>query len=222
MNYKRIKNLICLLVVMGFAVLSQPAFSQIPTPFFETWDSTAIDTISWTEITGTTEIIDAGGVATGTFPYAVPSEPYFLAMNGTNGTLASGEFDLSAASNFVLVVSESEHDLEPGESVQIEYFTDLAVWDTLVVFPGTDNGFGTFEPFEVQVFNLPADAYHAGFRFRFVTVGGLSTTDEWFFDNIFLGQAVDYPSVDVGVTSLHETTGYTHLATSQTTLINAV
>jgi len=52
-------------------------------------------------------------------------------------------------------------------------------------FAGTNNGFGTFEPFDSVTYTLPANALHAGFKFRFRGVG-LESTDEWFFDNICL------------------------------------
>lgn len=173
-------------------------------PFSEVFPTTTFDPISWPEITGTTEIIDVNTVATGTFPYPVPSDPFFLSVNGSNATLASGIFDLSAQSNLVLAMWESEHDLEIGEDVVLEYLDSSGVWQTLFLFVGTNNGFGTFEPFELVVFPLPGDAYHDGFRFRFASVGGLATTDEWFFDNIFLGQSapdigVDPATLDFGM-----------------------
>jgi hypothetical protein len=52
-------------------------------------------------------------------------------------------------------------------------------------FAGTNNGFGTFEPFDTATYSLPANALHSGFKFRFRGVG-LESTDEWFFDNICL------------------------------------
>ncbi|NIR93321.1 MAG: hypothetical protein GWO08_06485, partial [Gammaproteobacteria bacterium] len=164
--------------------------SPIPLPFTEMWDTTVFDTAVWLEVTGTTEIIDTNGVATGTFPYPVPSPPYFLSMNDENNILASGIFDLSGATNYALMMQESEHDLEIGESVFLEYLASDGSWKLLNEFPGTNNGFGTFEPFEQMMFSLPGDAYHSGFRFRYRTGSGLSTSDEWFFDDIQLMSVV--------------------------------
>ncbi|NIR62518.1 MAG: hypothetical protein GWN00_02515, partial [Aliifodinibius sp.] len=188
--------------------------STLPVPFTEMWDTTTFDPQKWPDITGSPEIIDSTGVSTGTFPYPVPSEPYFLSVNGDPVEVTSGFFDLSGVTDYVIALSESEHDLEPPESVALEYYSSGGTWEMLHLFEGTNNGFGTFEPFEQMAFLLPSDAYHGSFRFRFRGVDGLESTDEWFFDNIHLFSA-DSLASDIAALQLNQPQ-LTQLAQSQT------
>lgn len=189
----------------------------IPLPFIESWDTTAFDSTIWTEVLGSTEIIDTNSVSTGTFPFDVPSLPYFLSVNGSGASLTSGLFDLTGLADYGLAFWESEHDLEPGESVIIEYFNSSAVWDTLALLPGTDNVFGAYEPFEKMTLGLPADAYHGAFQFRFRAIGPLATTDEWFFDDITIEPvANDVAATFIGAPAL------THVSLTQSTTAGAV
>ncbi|RMG63591.1 MAG: CHRD domain-containing protein [Calditrichaeota bacterium] len=160
--------------------------STIPLPFVEQWDSTMFNSEVWVEVSGSAEIIDSTGVATGTFPHPVPSDPFFLDMKGGNSIVASGFFDLSGMSSVVLQMFESEHDLEIGESVFLEYLASDGTWKLLHEFAGTNQGFGNYLPFSQQTFSLPADAYHSEFRFRWRTSSSMSNFDEWFFDDIEL------------------------------------
>jgi hypothetical protein len=194
--------------------------SALPLPFVEMWDTTLFNPQSWPEIVGGAEIIDSNGVSTGTFPYPVPSEPYFLSMNNANSSLTSGFFDLSAVSDYVVALWESEHDLELGESVFLEYFDNGGAWELLHEFAGTNNGFGVFEPFEQMIFLLPPAAYHNSFRIRFRTSGTLASTDEWYFDNIRITAADSLPS-DVA-TNLVSLPQLTKIPQTQTGITSAI
>lgn len=157
--------------------------------FFEPFASTVFNIDTWTTTTAV-EIIDENGVATGTFPHPVPSEPFFVSVKGSTALLESNIIDLGMFTSAVLIMHESEHDLELGESVFLEYMNVSGEWDTLHVFEGTNNGFGTFEPFDSVSFDIPASALSPLFKFRF-RGEGLETTDEWFFDNIcVIGQTI--------------------------------
>ena len=157
--------------------------------FIEEFPTTSFNTANWSTITAV-QIIDETGVATGTFPHPVPSEPFFLSVKNTTALLESQPFDLSSFTNAYLIMHESEHDLETGERVHLEYFDNTNNWTSLHIFNGTDNGFGTFEPFDSVSFQIPANGLHAGFKFRY-RGEGLESTDEWFFDNIcILGDMV--------------------------------
>ncbi|MGH1364169.1 MAG: choice-of-anchor J domain-containing protein, partial [Calditrichia bacterium] len=163
-----------------------------PFPFTESWpDSGVIDPAKW-GASANIAVIDTNGVSFNTFPFPVPSAPYFVSVNGSDQTLSTNPIDLSAQSSVTLSMQESEHDLEIGESVFLEYTDAGGNWLLLNEFIGTDNGFGLFEPFELVSFSLPADAYHAAFQFRFRSGATNATTDEWFFDDI---------SLDVGSSS---------------------
>lgn len=129
------------------------------------------------------QIIDANGVATGTFPHPIPSSPYFLSVKGANAMVESNIIDLGSFTSATISMFESEHDLEIGESVLLEYKNSSDQWDTLHFFAGTNNGFGVFEPFDSVAFELPVDALSPNFKIRF-RGDGLEITDEWFFDNI--------------------------------------
>lgn len=154
--------------------------------FLEEFPVTTFNTANWANFTSGVEIIDVTGVSTGTFSHPVPSGPYFLTVRGTNGSLESQSIDLSAFNSVRLIMFESEHDLESGENVTLEFFNSGNSWETLNIFNGTNNGFGTFEPFDSVSFNLPANALHAGFKMRYRASTNMATTDEWFFDNICL------------------------------------
>ncbi|NIR95222.1 MAG: hypothetical protein GWO08_16660, partial [Gammaproteobacteria bacterium] len=80
------------------------------------------------------------GVSTGTFPYPVPSEPYFLSVKGDPVEVTSGFFDLTGLMDYAVVLWESEHDLEPPESVALEYYSNGGTWEMLHLFEGTNNG----------------------------------------------------------------------------------
>jgi subtilisin family serine protease len=152
--------------------------------FFEPFPSFIFNVDNWSQFTSV-EVIDVNGVATGTFPHPVPSSPFFLTVKGTDAILESNVIDLGIFTSAVLIMNESEHDLEIGESVFVEFLTTTGEWDTVHVFEGTDNGFGVFEAFDSVTFSLSTEALHPGFKFRF-RGEGLETTDEWFFDNICL------------------------------------
>ena len=151
--------------------------------FCEEFPTTTFNTAYWQTFNNSIEIINASGVATGTFPYPIPSPPYFVSIKGTTALLESKVLNLSSYSTAEIRLYESEHDLELGESVYLEYYSNTNTWQTLHHFAGTNNGFGTFEPFDTATYTLPANALHSGFKFRFRGVG-LESTDEWFFDNI--------------------------------------
>jgi subtilisin family serine protease len=157
--------------------------------FFEPFASTTFNIDRWTTITSV-EIIDEDGVSTGSYPHPIPSDPFFITVKGSTAMLESNIIDLTSFTSAVLIMHESEHDLELGENVFLEYMTVSGVWDTLHVFEGTNNGFGTFEPFDSVAFDIPASALSPLFKFRY-RGEGLETTDEWFFDNIcVIGQTL--------------------------------
>lgn len=161
---------------------SQHAITFLNKFFIEPFPSTTFNTGHWATITAV-QIIDASGVSTGTFPHPVPSAPFFLSVKNTTALLESQTIDLSSFNTAVMIMHESEHDLEIGERVHLEYFASNSTWQSLNIFNGTDNGFGTFEPFDSVTFTLPANALHAGFKFRY-RGEGLESTDEWYFDDI--------------------------------------
>ncbi len=161
---------------------SQHAITFLNKFFIEPFPSTTFNTGHWATITAV-QIINASGVSTGTFPHPVPSEPNFLTVKNTTALLESQTIDISTFNTAAVIMHESEHDLEPGERVHLEYFADNSTWQSLNIFNGTDNGFGTFEPFDSVAFLLPSNGLHSGFKIRF-RGEGLESTDEWFFDDI--------------------------------------
>ena len=137
-------------------------------------------------------------MATGTFPHPIPSSPFFLTVKNTAALLESQTIDLSSFNTAALIMKESEHDLEIGERVHLEYW-DGAAWQSLHIFNGTDNGFGVFEPFDSVSFILPGAALNSTFKFRY-RGEGLESTDEWFFDDIcILGDVQTGLTVNQGI-----------------------
>ncbi len=188
--------------------------APITVPWIESWETTEINPLIWPTITGGVEAIDVNGVSFGSFPFGVPSDPYFLTINDSGSVIESYFFDMSAVSDYFLVFWESEHDLELGEDVIMEYYSDGAGWDTLQYFAGTNNGFGVYEPFERHAIALPADAYHDSLKLRIRTIGDLASTDEWFFDDIEL---TDNPN-DINVALITQPV-YTQIARSQSGIL---
>jgi len=172
----------------------------VPIPWTETFPTTTFDPTAWVpaQFNGIPEIIDVNGVATGTFPYALPSDPYMLSVSGetsANGNydqVVTGKFDLSGVSNYQFYFWKSENDLELGEYVLIEYYANDGTWHLLDSLAGTDNGYGVFEPFHPASYLLPADAYHSDFRLRFTAASGMSYTDEYYFDDLKLLPAINW------------------------------
>ncbi|MCB0307000.1 MAG: choice-of-anchor J domain-containing protein, partial [Calditrichaeota bacterium] len=76
---------------------------------------------------------------------------------------------------------------------------------------------GVFEPFEKHGYPIPADGYHNNFKLRFRTIGALATTDEWFFDNIYVGPAPnDVAAANYGDPKL------TQISNTQPSLLSAI
>ena len=164
---------------------------QVPVvgfPWFEPFPTTEFDPTSWDTLSigGTPEIIDINGVASGTFPYPLPSDPYMMEISGSSDEIATGKFDLSGENSVVFSMWKSEHDLEIGEYVLIKYLASDGTWKLLDSLAGTDNGFGVYEPFQFVSYPLPADAYHSNFRLKFMASSNMSSTDEYYFDNLKL------------------------------------
>ena len=139
---------------------------------------------SWNQTSGNFKVINKDSAIGGTYPFAVPSEPYFLSIRG-DGILESRSRDLSGFTTATLFMKQSEHDLEPGETVHVEFFDQTRAWQPLFDLNGSDNN--SFVPFTDKVFILPTAALHSEFKLRFRSEG-LEADDEWFIDNIFINQ----------------------------------
>jgi hypothetical protein len=173
----------------------------------EPFASTSFSPLSWdaANIGGNPEIIDANGVATGTFPYDLPSEPYMMSISGGTNVaddIATGYFDLSGLSDQYVSFWKSEHDLEFGEYVLVWYYANDMSWKVLDTLAGTNNGFGVFEPFQLVSYLVPADGYHSQFRLRFTASNNMATTDEYYFDNIRVGTLPPPPTVKLLITEV--------------------
>lgn len=178
--------------------------NAIPLPFTESWPTTTLDPGFWPAAgqAGTPDVEPFPGAAT----YPMPSDPNVLNIHGPGTILTSSSlFDLSTVTDsLVLAMYESENDLEIGESVFLEYQLADGSWAVLHEFVGTDNGFNVYEAFELVVFDLPADAYHSAFAFRWRAFE-CESTDEWFFDDIYLGSPDADPIMVISPASFSDT-----------------
>jgi hypothetical protein len=173
----------------------------------EPFASTSFSPLSWdlSGVAGNPEIIDETGVASGTFPYDLPSEPYMMEISGETGVaddIATGYFDLSGLSDQYVSFWKSEHDLELGEYVLVWYYANDMSWKLLDSLAGTNNGFGVYEPFELVSYPVPADGYHSQFRLRFTASDNMASTDEYYFDNIRVGTLPPPPTVKLLITEI--------------------
>lgn len=109
-------------------------------------------------------------------------------VNGTSeGMVATTEIDASGADAGSLdlwirrgsaAISESP---EAGEDFIIEYMSSGGDWTVIDSFPGGGTGGEVFTP----SYALPADALHAGMRFRFrIADGSFAAGDFWHFDDV--------------------------------------
>ncbi|GAB4340350.1 MAG: hypothetical protein Kow0037_26140 [Calditrichia bacterium] len=184
---------VLVIAVQGFGFMTP----TVILPWKEEFPTTTFDPTAWDppSFVGTPEIIDVNGVASGTFPYPLPSDPYMLEISGTNDVAVTGNLDASAGADLVLSLWKSEHDLEPGEYVLIEYYASDNTWKLLDSLAGTDNGYGTYEPFRLMQYPLPGDAYHANLKLRFSAGGGSASTDEYYFDDISITRALGWANL---------------------------
>ncbi|MFZ0391105.1 MAG: choice-of-anchor J domain-containing protein, partial [Calditrichia bacterium] len=176
----------------------------LATPWMETFPTDSFDMNNWdlNAFNGQPEIIDTAGVSTSTFDQAMPSPPYMLditgetASNGGYDQVLTGMFDMSATTpDYQFSVWASEHDLEDGEYVVIDFYGNDDNWHSLDTLFGTNAGYGTFLPFSQLSYPLPAEAYHSNLQFRITASSNMTSSDEYFFDDLALTRMIGWANL---------------------------
>ena len=149
--------------------------------FSDTFPAGTLDAAKWTSIQGAESTTDG---------LAIPSPAYALNLNGyPNGgdELQSCPINLSSQTAACVAYyyqrTGNGNSPEAGDDLFVEYATAAGAWVTLAQYPGDGADMTAFTYVRTQ---LPADAFHTGFRIRFRTVGTNSTTahDDWFIDDV--------------------------------------
>ncbi len=174
--------------------------ATITPPWYEPFAIDSFDVNSWdpTKFVGNPEIIDINGVATGVFPYPLPSDPYMMDISGESGghdEAVTAKFDMTGQTDMQFSLWKSEQDLEIGEYVLIQYLASDGTWKLLDSLAGTNNGYGAFEPFKLMKYDLPSDAYHSELQFKFISSDNMSTTDEYYFDDLKLTRKIGWANL---------------------------
>ncbi len=156
-------------------------------PFVETFPSTDFDMTKWETAAGSA--INSDGLNE-------PSPSYSLNLDGGpsgTDTLMSEQITLRNESNVILKYCYQRtgggDSPELGDDLFVEYIDSLGVWHLLNQHLGDGDDMTEYEEVKLQ---LPADAYHAGFRVMFRNIGTSGNYDDWFVDDIYIGYPPDY------------------------------
>jgi len=173
---RRAKNRLSLETLEERVVLSATLFS-------DTFDSTDFNAANWADV-GTTTIDDVG--------VDEPSAPYAARINGASGTgdtLVSTVIDLSGESNVTLNFNFQRggggNVVEMNNDLVVEYLDASGNWVELTRKLGLGSH---MQEFGLEAVDLPQEALHANFQFRFVLTGSSNSidTDDWFVDDVEL------------------------------------
>jgi hypothetical protein len=171
-------------------------------PFSDSFPSTVIDGTKWIGIDGVTA--NARGINE-------PSEPYSLDLDGAadgGNQILSSFMDLTGMSDLKLQYyyqrTGNVDSPEAGDDLFVEYPTSAGFWVELNRHLGSGPD---MTEYELVTLNLPAPAYHDDFRVRFRANSAESNDDDWFVDNVFVGEVTACPwdldgSGSVGISDL--------------------
>lgn len=146
-------------------------------PFFETFETTTLDTNRWTF---------ANGIEVNAAALAEPSQPNSVELDTP---VKAFDYDSDLRSNFILLGGKSvvvlsyhtEHrGVEAGEQLFVDYWNNDLTW--VEINRLTSDGVDQNE-FEFHSHVLQSDAYHNEFRLRFRTVAD-QRNDHWYIDDI--------------------------------------
>ncbi len=170
------------------ALLAGPALGSEDCVFFDDFPSTTLDALNWTSTTQTPTVEDLG--------IAEPSAPYSLRLNrGTEG-VESRVIDLSSSHGLELTywyertAGGANPNALNGADLLVEYLDGSSAWVEIQRQTRYGPDMTTYAFASVR---LLADAYHAGFRFRFRHGGTGSSSGEWFVDDVCLKPSAEAP-----------------------------
>jgi hypothetical protein len=175
------------LISESATITTTSAGEAVSIPFVDEFVSTTLDPAKWVYDVGVEVNEDA---------YSEPSSPYSLNFNGDPGgadTALSVAVDLKNENN--VIVSYYYQQTGGGESPDtdddliISYLNETGSWIELNRHLGSGSDMNEFEEVELT---LPVDAYHSGFRVRFHNIATSGNYDDWFVDDIYVGEPSDF------------------------------
>ncbi len=156
-------------------------------PFEEMFIDISFDIYKWV-LTATVEVSTVGSYE--------PSAPYSANFDGNpNGadTLISQPIDLENESNVILSYyyqrTGNGDSPEADDDLFFEYLDSTGNWQLLQQYLGSGSDMTEFVE---EIIPLPGEAYHSGFRLRIRNIGTPGTFDDWFVDDIFIGNRPSY------------------------------
>ncbi|NOX57884.1 MAG: hypothetical protein GXP29_03385, partial [Planctomycetes bacterium] len=146
-----------------------------PLQFFDDFPSTTLDATKWTGIEGA--VSNTGG-------NGEPSSPNSMNLQGSD-QIRSAIIDTSVPLGLDISYSwqrtGSGNSPEAGEDLTVEYLNTAQLWTLLASHPGAGpDG----DPFNAELFVMPADALHSQFRLRFRGTSPNAGFDDWFIDDV--------------------------------------
>ncbi|MCH8992363.1 MAG: hypothetical protein IIA44_11525, partial [Acidobacteria bacterium] len=171
--------------ILGFKN-SRTCLSDVPDPlsmpFFDSFESTTLDTNKWTYVNGPTSNDNAVNE---------PSAPNSLNLDADGSSeyqdddIRTNKILLSGATEPVLQYWTQHDGVESGEELVVDYYALTGQWKELERI--TSDGVDQTE-FELHVLDIPLLGFHNNFRVRFRTeVDNLN--DDWYIDNVIISEA---------------------------------
>ena len=163
------------------------AGEPLPIPFQDLFATTTFTSYMW-ESTDGAEINTVG--------LTEPSAPYSVNLNGNpSGTdkIVTEKINLKDETNIIIKYQYERtgggESPDAGDDLHIEYLNKYGAWIELNTHAGDGPDMTEFEEVELQV---PNDGLHAEFRLAISCDATSGAYDDWFIDDIYVGQPSDY------------------------------
>ncbi len=161
-------------------------------PFSDDFPTTSVDVGKW--------VLNSNGESNSD-GLAEPSAPYSLNLDGNpNGadTVMSQAIDLKNEANVIVRYAYEQTGggdaAESGDDLYVEYIDSTGTWVLLNQHAGADPDMTEYVE---ESITLSGAAYHSGFRLRFRNTGTAGDYDDWFVDDVYIGNP---PAYEVSVT----------------------
>ena len=174
-------------IISTSRAISISAGQAVGIPFLDNFPGTTLDPLKWAYVYGAT--VNDGGINE-------PTVPYSLNFDGDpegRDTIMSAPIDLESESEVILRYSYQQtgsgESPDTEDDLFVEYIDSTGNWNLLQQHLGSDSNMTEYEQVEIV---LPAEAYHAGFRIRIRNIATTGPYDDWFIDDIYVGQPSIY------------------------------
>jgi hypothetical protein len=152
------------------------------------------------------ESFEAANINEANFPSWQGAETSLLADNEPNGAFSlnldaananpwaqdyvrSNFFNMAGQSLKAITFFSQHKGVEVGENLQVKYRNDQGQWIIAMTVPSDGSNQSSFQ---FQSFDLPADAYHDGFRIELKALVN-EPNDDWYVDQLSIGDGCAPP-----------------------------